>query len=133
MELLLNIVWLIVAAAALWRFLGSASTSRKQFLVALGALVCSLLLLFPSISVSDDLHLQAFVAEDSSPGKRLVNVGGHSALSHQFAMFVTLFSALFAALRRITWFVRNSNPVSYLSALLERPVLGRAPPVSSLA
>ncbi|HEX8926695.1 MAG TPA: hypothetical protein VF786_12930 [Terriglobales bacterium] len=132
MELLLNLVWVLIAGTALSWHLRSAPKDRKQFLLALGALCCALLLLFPTISVSDDLHVQAIVTEDSSPTKRLASAITHAAPVYQIAIFF-VFSALVAALFRTVCFVRTTTPAPYLSALLDRPVLGRAPPALSLA
>ncbi len=72
MELLLNALWLLTAAGAitLWYY-GSSRAHAMRLknrtlsgqLVALG---CALMLLFPVISVTDDLHAQQAVIEDSS-------------------------------------------------------------------
>ncbi len=132
MELLLNLVWVLIAATALCWHLRSAPKDHKQFLLALGALCCALLLLFPTISVSDDLHFEAFLSEDSSPTKRLASAVVHVAPIYQIAIFF-VFSALLAGLCRTSWFVRRASSVPYLSALLDCPVLGRAPPALSLA
>ncbi len=69
MEISLNLLWLGVALIAIgiwvfrWR---SASAAWISGAVALG---CALVLLFPSISVTDDLHPQ-IVAVDAANGKR---------------------------------------------------------------
>lgn len=129
MELLLNIVWALLAGTAIAGFLSSAPARRKQFLLGLGALCCALLLLFPAISISDDLHFQAFVTEDSNPNKRLVNVP-HITVEH-FTTIAVVLTALLASLFRVIGFVRIATAVPYLSSLLERPILGRAPPLHS--
>ena len=131
MELLLNVVWAIVAGMAISAFLSSAPARRKQFLLAFGALCCALLLLFPSISVSDDLHLQAFVNEDANPNQKLINAA-HSAVEH-FTMILFVLGALLAALFRVIEFIRIATTTPHLSSLLERPILGRAPPLLSAA
>ncbi len=131
MELLLNVVWAILAGTAIAAFLSSAPAQRKQFLLALGALCCALLLLFPSISVSDDLHFQAFVSEDSNPNKRLVN-GAHISVEH-FTASVFVLSSILASLFRVIGVVGVATAVFHLSSLLERPILGRAPPSMSAA
>jgi hypothetical protein len=68
LELLLNIVWVLIVTASLlfWRRLSSASDhcSRRP-VTALVALVCILVLLFPVISATDDLHVAEFAMEDS--------------------------------------------------------------------
>lgn len=131
MELLLNAIWAIMAGTAIWAFLSSAPARRKQFLLAFGALCCALLLLFPSISVSDDLHFQAFVSEDSNPSKKLINTA-HSGAEH-FTMILFVLGALLAALFRVIAFIRIAAAAPCLSSLLERPILGRAPPLLSAA
>ena len=129
MELLLNIFWASLAGTAIAAFLVSTPARLKQFLLALGALCCALLLLFPSISVSDDLHFQAVVNEDSNPSKKLVNAT-HISAEH-FATTLFVLGALLAGLFRVVGFVRIATAVSYLSSLLDHPVLGRAPPLSA--
>src|ERR1017187_1487735 len=68
MELLLNLIWLTLAAGALLAFLrvqpGSARTvsGRKALL----ALACVVVLLFPVVSASDDLHPAQAVMEEAS-------------------------------------------------------------------
>jgi hypothetical protein len=68
LELLLNIVWALMVTASLlfWRRLSSASEhcSRRP-VIALVSLVCILVLLFPVISATDDLHVAEFAMEDS--------------------------------------------------------------------
>lgn len=73
MELALNLVWLIIAVgsfALLTRRLASFDaghsrpSSRRQCIIALS---CALAILFPVISLTDDLHdMQAAVEEPSS-------------------------------------------------------------------
>jgi hypothetical protein len=75
MELLLNLAWVLLALPGywLWRQGAGARQSRLvsslQFLLALG---CALVLLFPVISASDDLHAMRAEMEESSPSKRAV-------------------------------------------------------------
>jgi len=73
METFLNLVWLVITVAAiwLWRFRWSVSShdlkhGRQMQAVAM---VCLLALLFPVISLTDDLHPET-VAVDASVGKR---------------------------------------------------------------
>ena len=81
METLLNSIWLAVALAAIatWRYRwfrglgGKRSNALPEFV----ALVCALALLFPSVSLTDDLHPQ-IVAIDSASGKRI----GFQLLTH---------------------------------------------------
>lgn len=132
MELLLNVVWFGIAGAALGEFVRRASPDRKV-LLAVGALGCALLLLFPSVSVSDDLHLRTFVAEDSFATKRLVSIAAHAnPVSPSLWPGVSVFAAWFAGLRRSSWFRCEWPALSYFSPLLQHPGLGRAPPTSFL-
>jgi hypothetical protein len=71
MEVFLNSIWLLVAIGAflLWQTEEEEGTcerrdhsSRYRFL----ALACALVLLFPVISLTDDLHAEQFAMEDSS-------------------------------------------------------------------
>lgn len=69
MEVLLNTIWLLVSIAAFvcWRPDRFNSTQRGQTrLLAVVTLACALLLLFPVISLTDDLHAEQYPMEDSS-------------------------------------------------------------------
>jgi len=79
MELFLNLCWLslLVPACLLWRqrnaspsLNGRAKSPAPSPLVFLCVLGCALVLLFPVISASDDLHAMRAEMEESSPGKR---------------------------------------------------------------
>jgi hypothetical protein len=75
MELLLNLAWLLLALPAYWlwqRDAGTRLTRRVSSLQCLLALGCALVLLFPVISASDDLHAMRAEMEDSSVSKRTV-------------------------------------------------------------
>lgn len=75
MELLLNLAWLLLALPAywLWRHARSLPPGRRftsfQCLLALG---CMLVVLFPVISATDDLHAMRTEMEESPAGKRSV-------------------------------------------------------------
>jgi hypothetical protein len=75
MELLLNILWLMLALPALVLWRRQAPSSRKQCaprsFVLLG---CLLALLFPVVSASDDLHPMSVEIEESGPFKRVVKL-----------------------------------------------------------
>ena len=79
MELLLNLLWLLLVMPAfwLWRYSRTAperrSASPLHCLLALG---CLLVILFPVISATDDLHAMRAEMEESPTTKRSV---GHSS------------------------------------------------------
>jgi hypothetical protein len=73
METTLNLIWLLVTIAAvwLWRFRWTVSRENRRHSRRMEsiAMVCVLALLFPVISLTDDLHPET-VAVDSASGKR---------------------------------------------------------------
>ncbi len=72
MEIILNLIWLSVALvfAGVWVFRWRP-VSRACALSGAIALGCALILLFPSISLTDDLHPQ-IIALDGAGGKRSI-------------------------------------------------------------
>ena len=60
MELILNIIWLAIALVAM----GAAIWQRRRVWIGF-ALLCVVALLFPIISITDDLHWDAVFAEAS--------------------------------------------------------------------
>ncbi len=73
MELLLNLAWLLLALPAYWIWRASKSIHmRRRFtpLQGLLALGCMLVVLFPVISATDDLHAMRAEMEESPTGKR---------------------------------------------------------------
>ena len=82
MELLLNLVWLLLALPAYWLWRRGAGERRVSPLQCLLALGCALVLLFPVISATDDLHAMRAEMEESASSKRTVRQAGcerHSA------------------------------------------------------
>jgi hypothetical protein len=76
MELLLNLAWLMLALPALlvWRRQSASARSSgkpcgSRSFILLG---CLLVLLFPVVSATDDLHPIRAEIEESSPSKRAV-------------------------------------------------------------
>ena len=137
MELALNLVWVIIAVASyalLFRYLAGRGTghscvpSRSQCIIAL---TCALAILFPVISLTDDLHeMQATVEDASLSGLVLKKcAASHPStskrISHQdnfiFAPFAT--SARWAVLG-----VVEAERVVRPTPRLHRSAIGRAPP-----
>jgi len=79
MELGLNLFWLLVASAS-FALVSLRRDPRPPAPRRSGprilALVCALLILFPVISVTDDLHAEQAVLEDSNPSKRIEKFSG---------------------------------------------------------
>lgn len=79
MELLLNLAWMLLALPGYWlwrRCAGARLERRVSSLQCLLALGCVLVLLFPVISASDDLHAMRAEMEESSTSKRTVRQAG---------------------------------------------------------
>src|ERR1700684_1619141 len=76
MELLLNLFWLMLAVPVLllsWRARRSALESGQVWRInSVVLVVCMLLLLFPVVSVTDDLLARGLDIEESSATKSLV-------------------------------------------------------------
>jgi hypothetical protein len=82
MELLLNLAWMLLVLPAywLWRQDRDARAVRRvssvQCLLALG---CALVLLFPVISASDDLHVMRAEMEESNSKRTVRQAAGDKA------------------------------------------------------
>jgi hypothetical protein len=81
MELLLNLLWLTLALPALWLWRrelvfsqGHLAHGHRRFDRVRPCLIlsCILMLLFPVVSATDDLHAMRQEMEESSPSKRVV-------------------------------------------------------------
>jgi HAMP domain-containing protein len=74
MELLLNLLWLLLALPAwwVWRRQDRSFDSLRCVLV----LACALVLLFPVISATDDLQAMRQEMEESTPSKRTLKQAG---------------------------------------------------------
>jgi hypothetical protein len=84
MELFLNVLWVMLAVPAIWVWRREATppsgAERLGSLRCLLVLSCTLTLLFPVVSATDDLHAMRPEMEESSPSKRAVRptAGGKS-------------------------------------------------------
>jgi len=85
MELLLNLLWLTLAFPALWMWRHESVHPQncRRFARVRPFLLfgCVLMLLFPVVSATDDLHALRQEMEESSPSKRMVRqVAGDKSL-----------------------------------------------------
>jgi hypothetical protein len=131
-ELLLNLCWLalLLPAFLLWQRRNPSDRSTRRSLLFACTLACLLVLLFPFISASDDLHAGAQAIEES---KRTLH-GSHGAGSLSVHTIVSFsFSAMPAASawqvpleRAGTVLEFSPHSVGTFAAV---PWIGRAPPV----
>lgn len=136
MELLLNLIWIILTVVALCAFARSrrlaSEISPSRSFKALLALSCILVLLFPIISASDDLHPVQAAVEDASKRVQLVLAVGSTARNTTPTIAI-----LFIAFAMYLWFAlvaswrRRLCPVRMRRRDAERITAhGRAPPLS---
>jgi hypothetical protein len=136
MELLLNLAWVLLGLPGYWLWRRGAGARRERRVTApqfLLALACVLVLLFPVISASDDLHAMRAEVEDSSISKRTVRQTGGDKTS----AWVNRLQGPPAMVARASWIpvmeVRVfEGSVAHVSQLSRPCVLnaGRAPPFS---
>jgi hypothetical protein len=135
MELLLNLAWLLLALPAYWLWRRSAGTRaqrKSSSLECLLALACALVLLFPVISATDDLHAMRAEMEDAAVSKRaLCQAAGDKAsgwVNRGQGTPLILAGAEWLPALEVRLF---HNFEDYLSPLSSPSILnpGRAPPV----
>ena len=135
MEQFLNSVWLMLVAAGLFAIVRAyrQGLDRRRFLLALGALLCAAAILFPSISITDDLHLDAFVMEDSNSTKRLGNTVSHGAPPAKVAWLGIVALPFLPIVPQRGEFLAEQIRSPYKAPFLIRHVLSRPPPAAFLA
>jgi hypothetical protein len=138
MELLLNLAWVLLALPAywLWRRDDEARLARRvtplQCLLALG---CVLVLLFPVISASDDLHAMRAEMEESATSKRTVRQASSDKNSGWVNRLQGFPAAVASAVRLFAPRVELLKVSVVGSFVLSGPSVvhaGRAPPFSLL-
>ena len=135
MELLLNLIWISLAPLAVFGFLRGRSVSgqlaRVPYRKALIALVCVVVLLFPVISASDDLHpTQAVVEESSKKLKRAVALVHDLQTSPPSSLLPTMLALylLFGLVLLRPWRPLVTEKLALDGVIV--PSAGRAPPPS---
>jgi hypothetical protein len=116
MELLLNLLWLLLAltAIAMWRRERASGPGSRGFdpLRSVLLLGCALLLLFPVVSATDDLHAMRPESEESNPSKHTVKYfGGDKTPSRTGG-----FGASPALLISLAWFCPSSEACAQVLA-----------------
>jgi hypothetical protein len=133
MELLLNLAWLLLAIPAylLWRSSTLPKHTRGfsslQCLLALG---CALVLLFPVISATDDLHAMRAEMEESPASKRSIRQAGNEKVIPQTTLQSppALLTSLPSFLLTTDFGIVLPREVSLLPLAPSLVNAGRAPP-----
>ena len=129
MELLFNLVWIAISATALfawasWRQRSSSETAPGMWL-GVGVVVCLLALLFPVISISDDLSQVPGLAETN----RLQDVLKTPDLRTVFQLTAILPADLLALQPQAGAAIRNFNSVPlFLHEHFWAPSIDKRPP-----
>ena len=93
MELLLNLFWLMLALPAYWiwrREVGCGrSCERWKSLRAILVLGCILMLLFPVVSATDDLHFMRPEMEESASSKKALKQAANDKSSSSLRTAIT--------------------------------------------
>ncbi|HXX20451.1 MAG TPA: hypothetical protein VEJ46_13690 [Candidatus Acidoferrum sp.] len=88
MELLLNLIWVLMAAGVLWTWRAHWVHQRKRVLAhslrEWTAVSLALILLFFAVSMTDDLHADLIVFDECSTSRRgsSLVIGAHQPLVH---------------------------------------------------
>ncbi len=131
MELFLNLCWiaLLLPAYLLWRRRVSCGPWTRASFVIICTLGCALVLLFPVISASDDLHAASQAMEESERGFRHV---GHCPCALHSLNHASLPALPGSASPKVKFeqvgTVFSSSPLS-LGTVVAFVPSGRAPPV----
>jgi choline-glycine betaine transporter len=133
MEVFLNAVWVLVASlgALSWHILGQRPQPGRRERLALTALACALVLLFPIISVTDDLRAEQTPVEDAAATVKKLKSTTENDRGHHHPLTGALTSAAAHSPREVESLVEAS-----LAPAIRRVTLaahcGRAPPVPLL-
>ena len=138
MELLLNLLWLAMAVPAIWVWRRTHSEHGHPGPLASALLLgCVLVVLFPTISASDDLQPMRAEAEESSASKRTVQQAAH----HQLATPLQSAGHLCPYLVGSLWLIQgqdHAESILLTHAFFAKPMLAtavdeRGPPSVRLA
>jgi hypothetical protein len=139
MELFLNLVWVLVVVASLiyYRRRHPAAVPHRRIACRSAiALFCALAILFPVISLTDDLHAEQAVMEDSSSSRKALKAGAAGDRSPSTVRFHNLPAELFPALPHhgasVSVGAVASPVLSILSHFGHRLGLSRAPPLNEV-
>ena len=133
MELLLNLAWLLVTVLCSVTLLRRVRRTKGSapFWVLVTAVICVMVLLFPVISMTDDLHAEVFTAEDS--GKRRVAATQIHQQLAQLDAFIAWLLVLIAVPGCVDRTVASDVPVPRPLAGTRKSTFIRPPPSLLLA
>jgi len=133
MELLLNLVWLALALGALLAFVRGQRASARMAQVprcrSLVTLACVVVLLFPIISASDDLHPTQAVVEEVSKRVQLAVAPLHLLRTSPAQLMLPAILALWLVCALVV--LQSFRPLASTACVLDGaiiPAAGRAPP-----
>jgi hypothetical protein len=129
MELFLNAIWLALSLATLGGWLGLRffSCADRRFLRGLVVLGCTLVLLFPVISMTDDLCAQQVATEDASRTSKKAFEAGESQSQKSLVAIIFPLASVQNPLWQALGFVSSEDRISVASIHLT-PTSGRSPP-----
>ena len=131
MELLLNLIWICGALAAFYAFARFRRNRRTSWVQATIALTCMIVLLFPIVSATDDLHPVGAVLDDARRLEQGVAVA-HASQGGPAADMVPLLLALYLLfLLTVLQRFRPETVVLQPQQRARRPHVGRAPPFAA--
>jgi hypothetical protein len=135
MEFLLNFVWWAVASGALWVWLRSRPSDARGFWLGCVTVLCACVLVFPAISVSDDLNNQAFTTEDGTLVKRFSVVPQKAVTGHGHVLIAgNPTPQEFSIANQREWLPRVVTHTSPVLPYFRSNISDRAPPaISALA
>ena len=128
MEIVLNLVWCLVAVAGLLFWLRTdacTGVEKRKRLIALGML---LILLFPVISISDDLWAVQSLAEADSALRRFSDVNHSHLVLPRTPMLVALSAGAAQKSSNLGFIRKSEDSGATLRVLSRETAADRAPP-----
>jgi hypothetical protein len=134
MELLLNLAWILLCLPAWWVFRRNVQrfSSAQAFL----SLACVLVILFPVISATDDLHAAPQATEETSSNKRTLGTGAPQQAVAQNPFHSSparlIFAFSFCTGNEVCGYVHN-DILALPDFFLVTPAESRPPPSAALS
>jgi len=115
---------------AWWIRKHASASGPREFWLSIGALLCVGMLLFPPISISDDLHQDVFAVEDANSAKKVVVGGVHANNLSPGALALAVVTALVGAFWPSQSYLISSFTPVFSSSLFVSLIPTRAPPLA---